>query len=683
MSKFEVQMAKQSRTQICEILREAGASVHERKNDMLCPFHNDKNKSANIKAAGATGNWTFYCHACHISEDIVSLLCRVRGITIAEAFQTLGPTAEGDNSATKTMQNKAESTNEKPKPKPTFPSYEALIHDIKSWTCYYGATITENAYTDPATGICEYYVIRIDPREGKKTFLQVRRNADGTWELTRPEGALPLFNRKRMLECDTIIVVEGEKAVRAIVGLQLPGITATTSPMGSGNADKADWSSAAGKNVFIFGDFDESGQKYEKEVLTALRQLNPKPLLSRIEVEKLGLPEGGDVVEFLAAVKGGFKEKQTAFTDLINGATSLRLSGAIRQQYLDTISGKRKVFEFANMPKLSSLTQALRESTVTLLVGSTGAGKTLFLSENILAWLEQGINVKYMVLEEKMVFYQERAMAQIMNDSRLANDEFIKNNPEYPIAALDANEAELERFSECITICSSELITRAEITTWTKKHAEAKGEDKAEIIIIDPISLAKPERDVHIADQLFIMDIKAIAERNNTRIIITSHPRSGKPGAPGLDGMAGGSAYPRACSTMLWLHNLNKETETAVWDMGRISMRKHYLMVQVRKCRSGKGLNSEFAFNVDGKTLRLKEIGMVAPTGQIAEPEYAVKDIVGAKAPAETFESVLHKAHDADAIKAPADAPKTVVSAPVIPGFNKERSFEQNLDIAF
>lgn len=90
-----------------------------------------------------------------------------------------------------------------------------------------------------------------------------------------------------------IIVVEGEPKVDALLKL---GLIATTSGSCS-SADAADWSPLKGRQCTIWPDHDDAGRKYADAVAGRLDALGCD--VSILDVSKLGLPDKGDVVDWL------------------------------------------------------------------------------------------------------------------------------------------------------------------------------------------------------------------------------------------------------------------------------------------------------------------------------------------------------------------------------------------------
>jgi putative DNA primase/helicase len=116
------------------------------------------------------------------------------------------------------------------------------------------------------------HVFRFDIADREKTFRPLtlwRDAADGnlhwrweSWPIERP-----LYGLRELAERPSAVVVvcEGEKSADAARRL-LPGFVVVTSPHGSENADKADWSALQGREAIIWPDADIPGHKYAQAV---------------------------------------------------------------------------------------------------------------------------------------------------------------------------------------------------------------------------------------------------------------------------------------------------------------------------------------------------------------------------------------------------------------------------------
>lgn len=140
-----------------------------------------------------------------------------------------------------------------------------------------------------------------NPQEGLtwKEIRYISRFSDDQWRITHLPPPRLLYNLPAILKADpqqVILVVEGEKCAEAAGSL---GFVATTSQGGAAAGHLADWTPLAGREVWIVPDNNDAGWKYAETVADILVSLSP-PARVRI-VELPGLPEGGDIVDWIQA----------------------------------------------------------------------------------------------------------------------------------------------------------------------------------------------------------------------------------------------------------------------------------------------------------------------------------------------------------------------------------------------
>ena len=114
----------------------------------------------------------------------------------------------------------------------------------------------------------------------------------------------PLFGLPALIGAPSdlpVYVVEGEPAAEALIDL---GYVATTSSGGAGSAHKTDWSPLAGRDVRLWPDNDEPGERYVESVRELLLDLSSPPRIERVDVDALRLPVGGDAVDWAALRRG-------------------------------------------------------------------------------------------------------------------------------------------------------------------------------------------------------------------------------------------------------------------------------------------------------------------------------------------------------------------------------------------
>jgi len=112
------------------------------------------------------------------------------------------------------------------------------------------------------------------------------------------KGTAPLYRLPQVVGAvalgATVYVVEGEADVHALESL---GAVATTSPMGAGNAAKADWTPLTGAHVVIVPDRDKAGAKYATDVAALLDGLAASVTVALPKV-------GNDPADHVAAGQG-------------------------------------------------------------------------------------------------------------------------------------------------------------------------------------------------------------------------------------------------------------------------------------------------------------------------------------------------------------------------------------------
>jgi Protein of unknown function (DUF3631) len=105
------------------------------------------------------------------------------------------------------------------------------------------------------------------------------------------------------------VIVEGEQKADALTKIGAGGFIGVTSG-GATSAGAADWSPLAGRHVLLWRDHDAPGQKYADEVTAKLLALGCT--VERLDVAAMGLPDAGDVMDWLASFKAAFDRMPSA-----------------------------------------------------------------------------------------------------------------------------------------------------------------------------------------------------------------------------------------------------------------------------------------------------------------------------------------------------------------------------------
>ncbi len=552
-----------------------------------CPFHDDAVASGAIKEA-ESGKWYFYCYVCDIADDYWALKARVEGRSVEDVLKE-GNDNYKDNVGGIRRQ-------------PQYPTFEALLENWKA--NHKDCTVEEkNCYADPETGQSEFATIRYLPPEGSKKFLQAHRNGDGGWHMTAPK-VKPLFNRTRIKTCANILVVEGEKCVRAFTKLNIEGWAATTNPGGSNGTGNVDWTPLKGKRCVIWHDNDEPGEKHCEKVKEIL--LDMHCVVSRVRVEELGLDPKDDIVDYLEDMPEGVESQILAINVVLQDAEPISQELALESRLNKILSGDYRHIPFLRMPTLSRMGNALLPGTVTTICGEPGAGKSFFVLEQFWRWiLERNEKVALFMFEDDDAFHQMRILAQMSRRSELTDLDFCQEHPDLVRELFAQFKDVITQLSFSLTTAKSQQKTQTEIVDWVREQAEGD----ADIIIIDPITAAKASREPWVDDLKYMFAVKEIVERTGKRLLQLTHPRVGKAGQPGLSGVSGGAAHTRFAQTVIWLQNFDKAVEyKGAYEYDGLPYKQ---LFQIRKSRNGKGQGQHIAVNLNYDTLCFDEYGQV------------------------------------------------------------------------
>ena len=568
-----------------------GKTVH-------CPFHGpDKHPSASIYA-DQNGAWRFRCHRCDASGDVFDLRSQNSGKDLATVLREAGGTA----TAPKTT---AAAPAPEPKEDLEMLTLEQWRERLRPQQVY--------RYVNPDTGRADMIVFRI-PRGDGKYFLPFHTpdQDSGLLVMKAPDAPRPIYNRTRLRDVGTAVLVEGEGVVHSLHGVN---IVATSTPGGAGNGEYADLRPLAGKKVILWPDHDSAGVEHMRGLILRLEALEPSPTLFWVDPALLGLDEKGDATDLLGLHEGQSVEvKRRAVLDVLDAAVPLGASQDLAQRIEKTITGTRSSIPWP-WPHLTRLTKALLPGTLTLVAGPAGCGKSFFLLEAAMCWHEKGVRLALLELEDGREFHMNRCLAQLSGNSRLLDDDWVRDNPDDAREALAMHTDTLDSFGQRVHEMSGVDLTLPVLSKWVHERAAAG----TRIIVVDPVSAADSTASPWLADRNFVFACKAAAEEFGASIVLATHPKKNRRGAVGLDELSGGASYSRFAQTVLWIESHHPAKTVAV-DMAfgptEYSINRTVRLSKVRNA-SGGGLRLGYGF--DGMSLRFKEHGVIRQKKETAQ----------------------------------------------------------------
>ena len=230
-----------------------------------CPAHDDRNPSLSI--AVKAGRILIHCHA-GCDWRVVLAALGLEPADLAPAGQARAHGAGGARPRRDPFRELAERQRRRcaarrraaHDPVPGIPPARGGRRLAGIWT-YRGAD-----------GATLGYVARYQDEAGKEVIPFFQRDEHDAWRPGAAPTPRPLYGLDRLAarRDAPVLVVEGEKAADAAQRL-LPEYVAVTSPGGSNAAGKADWSPLRGRQIYVWPDADQPGERYARDVARLAR----------------------------------------------------------------------------------------------------------------------------------------------------------------------------------------------------------------------------------------------------------------------------------------------------------------------------------------------------------------------------------------------------------------------------
>ncbi len=585
----DIDQLKRDQAALIETLKLAGAELIQGRT-VRCAFCDDQRPSGGI-FAGQDGVWRFKCQKCGKCGSVIDVLAWADGITPTEVCRRLGGAARGQAGHTARQGQSSEAGCK------VYPSIEAVREALP------GPVELEHTYTDTTGQKALMKVFRCRAN-GEKDYRPCHP-VSGGWVMKAPAKPWPLYNLPQVVKADTVIVCEGEKAADA---LSQYGFVATTSPGGAKNAQNADWSPVAGRNLILWPDHDEPGHHYMADVERICQALQLPPRIALLDPSALDLVEKEDAFDFVEqwkAIDPDPAKVTAAIQAALQKAKPRSIAAGVVEVIERTIAGQRRAVP-TPWRILNGLTHAFLEGTVTILCGGVGASKSFAVLQLTGHLIRQGVKVAIFELEEDRDFHLLRVLGQCAGLPGLTDPEWIKANPEQAREAWKYHQEALEAIGRAIWVSPDSQPTLEQLGVWVEDRARAG----VRVIITDPVTVAShTRRDPWEEDNSFLQRVKRAAVDYQCSVVLVTHPVKSV-SLPDVNQLAGGVCFSRFSQTILWLESHDPKEDLVQTPCGTIQV-LHNRTLHLLKARNGKGQGLRLACEFDGGSLTLKELGLI------------------------------------------------------------------------
>jgi len=272
----------------------------------------------------------------------------------------------------------------------------------------------------------------------------------------------------------------------------------------------------------------------------------------------------------------------------------------LRELFDDIAGGKRRTIEFSRFPMLTRFSQALKPASISVVCGAPGDGKSFLMLDQVMCWIEQGLRVRCLMLEETRVWHIHRALAVCARTWDALSEGWLEAHPQTVHEWLERFADMAEVVGKAIRTTDNVEPTLDAVAEWVDREA-----DTADILIVDPITVAEfTGRQRDVADATFCRSVKRSIQRAGCRLILVTHPpkvNDARRMKPELKDVAGGAAYGRTASSVLYLERFPKAREfDIVTNEGAHATCLANRRITILKARNAGGMDKSIACHFGG-----------------------------------------------------------------------------------
>ena len=254
---------------------------------------------------------------------------------------------------------------------------------------------------------------------------------------------------------------------------------------------------------------------------------------------------------------------------------------------------------------MNTLCQSLTPGAVTVFVGGVGASKSFSILQCINYWTTIGERCCVLEIEKSRDYHMHRMLAQLEDNGDITDLKWCKENPFEVKAAADKHREWLNIVGHAIHCAQLGVVTYEAVLGWIQDRCE----DGNRIVVVDPITAAKPNGRPYEADLEFMAKVQEFAVTYKASIVVVSHPAKDF-AKPDIGTISGGTAIGRFIDCALWLESVKPDDVTVYGPCGRHQVHINRVL-HLLKVRDGRGQGMQDGMFFSGGSLKLEEMGII------------------------------------------------------------------------
>jgi hypothetical protein len=298
------------------------------------------------------------------------------------------------------------------------------------------------------------------------------------------------------------------------------------------------------------------------------------------------------------------------------GPTPVDAAAAIDEYDAGVKAGRIKTLKtpWAN---LTTLARPLVPGSITMLYGTAGFGKSLWLLQLSYSLFAAGIPVRLYMLENDHRKHCNRLYCQLAGNSKLDDDDWIEASNGQVEAVRAPHRETVRAFGRCMSTSLSARVTYNDLIAWIERGCD----EGVRYFAVDPITHAAQNDKPWIADPKFIDQAREHLEKHHASLVVMTHPTKGDGKRNTTAVMSGSKAFFDFTDCVLRMDRPEKDVVVRVVTEAGSYNTFANRTITIEKARNGRGTGSRIGLKFDNDTFLCTELGLVLKDSKKAKEQ--------------------------------------------------------------